>query len=417
MGNGANALRACTLRRMRSSPRLSAWVLASLVLSSGTALAQQTKPKPPVGNPVKPRPKPKAADEPATRPTTAPAAASPASADPTVSPPPAPPPWSGTTTPTSTAGTQLMPPTPSGPPPSLDAQPPAPAGQADQVTIDNRFKMLEARVAADEKLDAENAEKLAWLRGFKLTGYVQPQFILQSFDANASPNAGAAGLPDGIGPNDVIAKADGTTTNSTFFRLRRARLKAEYMPTDFARFVMELDPTPAGGPTAGVGTLARNVEAMGIATLAPDHVAELGVGIFKVPFGFEVLQSDADRNFIERSYGEQSMFPAEYDTGARVHGSHFGKKLDVQLAVINGITIGEKTFAILPDLNKSKDVVGARQLQFRPPRCRRQRLLRARSERRWSGAPVQAVSAERRQPRGRPPPHVLARGRADARSR
>ena len=44
------------------------------------------------------------------------------------------------------------------------------------------------------------------------------------------------------------------------------------------------------------------------------------IGLFKIPFGFEVVQSDRDRLFLERSTAERALFPGEYDVGARLHG-------------------------------------------------------------------------------------------------
>ncbi len=214
--------------------------------------------------------------------------------------------------------------------------------------------------SGDEKpqLTQEDAAKLAWLRRFRLTGFVQPQWLVQIYNAEASPNATATGLPAGVSANDILAKADGTTTNGTFFRLRRARLKTEFMPTDFARLVVELDPAPVGGPSSGVGTMARQVEAIGIVKWATGFVSEFGVGIFKLPFGFEIPESDADRMFIERSWGEQNLMPGEFDLGARATASLFDEKLKTTVAVVNGATQGEKTFALLPDLNRAKDIVG-----------------------------------------------------------
>ena len=256
-----------------------------------------------------------------------------------------PPPSTWAQTPVSTSGSQLAP----------SGGAPAQAGDGD---VNARVHALEAQVAAMQAEDAKRHEKLDWFEHLRLTGFVQPQLVLQTFNAAASPNAGATGLPKGIGSNDVIAKADGTTTNPDYFRMRRARLKTEYMPTDFAKFVLEIDPTPTGGPSAGIGTVARNVEAIGIAKWTSDIETQFGAGIFKIPFGYEVLQSDADRPFIERSWGEQNLTPAEYDTGARAYTTALKKKLAIQVAVVNGATQGEKNFAIVPDLNKGKDVVG-----------------------------------------------------------
>ena len=100
------------------------------------------------------------------------------------------------------------------------------------------------------------------------------------------------------------------------------------------------------------------------------------MGIFKIPYGWEVLQSDADRPFIERSWWEQNITPGEFDTGAKAYTTALDSRLTVQVAVINGNIQGEKTFSLLPDLNKGKDLVGRAQLRLRPVRRRRERLLR-----------------------------------------
>ena len=86
----------------------------------------------------------------------------------------------------------------------------------------------------------------------------------------------------------------------------------------------------AGGPDNATGTIARNVEAQGIA-----HWGERrrdrrsAMGIFKIPYGWEVLQSDADRPFIERSWWEQNVTPGEFDTGAKAYTTALDNKLAV----------------------------------------------------------------------------------------
>jgi hypothetical protein len=88
------------------------------------------------------------------------------------------------------------------------------------------------------------------------------QYLLQSFNTAASPNLQGGRLPEGIGANSVIAKSDGTTTNTNLFRLRRTRLRTFY-ETDLLRVFMQLDLLPAGGPSAAQGTIARNAEVVG----------------------------------------------------------------------------------------------------------------------------------------------------------
>jgi hypothetical protein len=248
-----------------------------------------------------------------------------------------------------------MPPTPS---PTTPAPALVPPYAGPDVTTDNRFRMLEARLGKDEQIEKEQAESIAWLRKFKLSGFVQPQLLIQSFNDSASPNALSNGtLPPGISANDIITNADGTTTNGTFFRVRRARLKTEFMPSEWSRFVLEIDPAPIGGPGVAPQTIARQIEAVGIVKWTADFTAEYALGIFRLPFGFEVPENDADRIFIERTWAAQNMFPGEYDTGARASGWMLKKKLQGTFAVVNGITQGERSFTLIPDLNRGKDVL------------------------------------------------------------
>ena len=346
---------------MRAARVLWVWVPASMAMSMATLLspaiaaAQQPPRAPAAAPPAPPRPA---------------ANATPAPPD---LPPPPPPPWTGN------PGATMPPDAPIAPPPATDtappngtspSPPPTVAASTDVAALERRLANVEHRLAEARhelheqertRLHQEDVEKIHWLRHFKASGFLQPQLVWQWFNAAASPNADANGaLPAGISPNSAVARADGTTTNPDFFRLRRARLKIEFSPSESARFVFEIDPTSIGGPSGGVGTIARNVEVVGTVHWPGGFEAttEFGMGIFKIPFGYEVLQSDADRPFIERSWAEQNLFPGEYDTGARAYSSLFDRHLHAQVAVVNGNIQGEKTFAVLPDLDKGKDLVG-----------------------------------------------------------
>lgn len=290
---------------------------------------------------------------------TATAIAQTAAPSPSAPPPPPPPPWTGPSTPIlSTSGSTLL---PDSPPPARPVAPPPPAGMTaeERATFEGRIRELEARIAASEAILLSNPE-LAWLRRFHLSGFIQPQILIQSYNTAASPNLIKGALPAGIGANDTIAKSNGTTTNGDYFRLRRARLRTEFMPTDGTRIVFEIDPTPAGGQIGGTGTIARTIEAQGSARWSEHLTTEFAMGVFKLPFGYEVLQSDADRPFIERSWGEQNLTPGEFDTGARAYTkwSDAGQSAVFQIAVVNGQTEGEPTFSLDPDLNQGKDLVG-----------------------------------------------------------
>jgi hypothetical protein len=283
---------------------------------------------------------------------------------PLVSPPP-PPPWTSPAPPTTnTSGATLLPES-SEPTTAAPVAAPSSLSSDDRATLEGRLRMIEARLAADENA-LVNLPELSWLRRFHVSGFIQPQLLIQSYNTAASPNLINGALPPGVSANDAIAKSNGTTTNGDYFRLRRARLRTEFMPTEGTRLVFEFDPTPAGGQIGGTGTIARTVEAQGIARWSDYVTTELAAGIFKVPFGREILQSDADRPFIERSWGEQNLFPGEFDTGARAYTtwSRDDRTFAAQVAVVNGQTEGEPTFSLDPDLNQGKDFVGRLNFDF-----------------------------------------------------
>lgn len=239
----------------------------------------------------------------------------------------------------STSGAELAP-----------AAAPAPAG------TDARIAQLEARLAELEKKKDEGFKLPEWLKAFSASGFVQPQFIANVFNAAASPNASGGVLPDGITANDVIARSNGDTTNTTFFRIRRARARVTFEPNKNARFTIELEPLVAGGPVSGSGIAARNIEADAIVPFGAQNQLKLlfGAGVFKVPFNFEMPQSDADRPFVERSFFQRNMWPGEFDIGLHADFS-WEKKLLITASVLNGRTINEADFSVVPDFNRAKD--------------------------------------------------------------
>jgi hypothetical protein len=227
---------------------------------------------------------------------------------PLVSPPP-PPPWTSPAPPsTNTSGATLLPESDAVPTPAR-AAPQGAMSEDERTSLEARLRMIEARLAADENALVNNPE-LAWLRRFHVSGFIQPQLLIQSYNTAASPNLINGSLPAGVSANDAIAKSNGTTTNGDFFRLRRARLKTEFAPSEGTRLVFEFDPTPAGGQIGGTGTIARTVEARGIAHWSDFVTTEFAAGVFKLPFGREILQSDADRPSSSGAGASKTSSPA-----------------------------------------------------------------------------------------------------------
>jgi hypothetical protein len=171
--------------------------------------------------------------------------------------------------------------------------------------------------------------------GVSLTGYVQADWVVANQLSQDQLNTAGAPL------------------NQNEFLIRRARLRAA-IDRWWVAGLVELD-----GNTVN-GTQARLIGAEASLKWPPERGNPLPllmatVGLFKIPFGFEVGQSDRERLFLERSTAEHGLFPGEYDAGARLQGGW--RFVRYALAVMDGEPIGEKSFP-LHDPNNAKDVVG-----------------------------------------------------------
>jgi hypothetical protein len=252
--------------------------------------------------------------------------------------------------PTSTSGTDVVPLLPTPPPAAPD-----PEAARRVAAAEARVFELEARIAQDEARLRALEKSASPFRHLKLMGYVQLQYLVESANAAASPNRQADGtLPQGISPNDVIARADGTTTNANRFRLRRTRFGATY-ETRPMRIFLQVDPLPSGGPASTQTTIARNAEVTGIARWTSDVRTELTGGLFNVPFRMELEELSLFRPFIERSWASLNLFPTERDLGVHARTYALDDALVVDVGILNGQRLGEPKFTVQPDLNGSKD--------------------------------------------------------------
>lgn len=245
--------------------------------------------------------------------------------------------------PVSTSGTALVPPEPMAPAPLLAVAQPACGHDC------RRLRALEERVRTLE-------ERESFFRSFHLTGYVQPQLIAPIYSAAASPNTLGGSLPAGVDANDVTALPDGSTSNGTMFRMRRTRLRLVF-EKPYMRAVVQTELLPGLTGTPDGSTLVRDAEATAIARLPKGVRLELSSGIFMVPFGYEPTEHSRHRVFIERAWGWNQMLPGARDMGARASLSAFRRRLLVDAAVVNGVTIGQGHFIPQPDRNRAKDVV------------------------------------------------------------
>ncbi len=208
--------------------------------------------------------------------------------------------------------------------------------------VEDRQVRAEAVDALTSQLDAAKAKAaeappdvLTARLGLSLTGYVQADWVVNNQSSQNQLNS------------------SGQPLNLNEFFIRRARLRAAVERWWVAGLV-EFD-----GNTVN-GAQARIIGAEASLKFPPERGNPLPllmatIGLFKIPFGFEVVQSDRDRLFLERSTAEHGLFPGEYDAGARLQGGW--RFVRYVFAVMDGEPIGEKTFP-LRDPNSAKDVVG-----------------------------------------------------------
>jgi hypothetical protein len=203
-----------------------------------------------------------------------------------------------------------------------------------------RAEAVDALNARAEALRAEAAlappEVLTARLGVSLTGYAQADWVVnsQSSQNQLSPS----GAP--LNQNEIF--------------IRRARLRAA-VDRWWVAGLVEFDGNTVNGATA------RIIGAEASLKFPPERGNPLPllmatIGLFKIPFGFEVGQSDRERLFLERSTAEHGLFPGEYDAGVRLQGGwRFAR---YAFAFMDGEPIGEKTAFPLRDPNGAKDFVG-----------------------------------------------------------
>jgi hypothetical protein len=227
----------------------------------------------------------------------------------------------------------------------------------------DRLRDLERRIAELEHERSKPSSVPQWVEWLHPSVLLQPQVIWNFYNAAASPNAVNGLLPPGVGSNDVTATSSGNTTNPDFFRLRRARLKLDFIPSEYARFVVEIEPVPKDPTIPGSGTIARQIETIARLPLSKKIALELGGGSFEVPFGGEWREAHGDRPFIERSYFQQNVFPGDFDLGFHALLAA-GRRFEAELATVNGQTFGELDHGGSLDLNRAKDAVGTVRFMF-----------------------------------------------------
>ena len=246
---------------------------------------------------------------------------------------------------------------PPPPPPPPGPTPEEQALKAEQAQLKDALDAVQAELSAEreqradeviglrDKLDkADEALKQVTDRppvstahgGVGLTGYVQADWGIWNQMSE-----------------DELNQSTLQPLNEERFMIRRARLKATLERT-YVAGALEFDGNTTNGTTARLVDVEASIKLPGEEG-APLPLLMGTIGLFKIPFGFEVLQSDRDRLFLERSTAEHALFPGEYDLGIRLQGGW--RFLRYAVAVQNGDPLGERAFPGR-DPNAAKDITG-----------------------------------------------------------
>ena len=198
-----------------------------------------------------------------------------------------------------------------------------------------QLEMQAAAAREEARRQAEPPKVGAAAAGVSVTGYLQSDLVFrQSSESQLNPTSGAP-------------------LNEDRFLIRRARLMLD-MDRRYGEGGLEIDANTVNGPAMRLLGARASIKLPGREPGA-EPLLMASIGSFRAPFGREVLQSDVDRPFMERSTASRAFFPTEFDLGARLQGAW--RFVRYAVAVMNGEPIGERSFPAL-DPNRQKDVLG-----------------------------------------------------------
>jgi len=240
-------------------------------------------------------------------------------------------------------------------PPSAAPAPPSAAPSAQEArlrALEDQVKSLTEQLAAEhatkpatppEPAPAPKAEKaegagqpgLEILRGIVVTSYVQAQY-----ESHAE--------------SEDQLRQGGVLLNQNRFLIRRARLKVE-REWEWSSVMLELDGNTTHGPAFSLHHAEASLLWRGDKGAPAPPLVRLTLGLFDVPFGYELVESPRTPFFMERSLASRDFFPAEPDLGVKISGQLGWFRY--ALAAVNGEPNGVVNGFPLQDPNQAKDLV------------------------------------------------------------
>jgi len=176
--------------------------------------------------------------------------------------------------------------------------------------LDQRLTAVETKLAGTEETVGAMQASVDGLKKIKIGGFIQGRYEYHQ---------------------DAV---DGWSNykNENRFYVRHAYLGAKYEGKN-GEYFLQID------ANNNDGVVLKDAEATFVDTWTPFNF-RLTLGQFKVPFGYEITQSDADREMPERSSVITGLFPGDRDRGLRLQGTYDIFRLKV--ALVNGASFGQK---------------------------------------------------------------------------
>jgi len=243
---------------------------------------------------------------------------------------------------------------PSPAPAPSPAVPAAPSTTTEGPTsaLADRVRALEQRLAALQEAARLSAEREAKERaeahehgiilegdayspaaheGFGLGGYVQSDYL----HSQAS--------------EDQLSQS-GAPLNENRFYVRRARFRADH-GWKFAAVTFELDANTVSGVNVGIRLAEASLFYRGRNSVELPPLVMLTAGITDLPFGYELIEADRTRTFMERSLASSALWPTKQDAGLKLSGAAAFLRYAVAISNVD-------SHGLPRDPNSAKDVTG-----------------------------------------------------------
>jgi hypothetical protein len=203
--------------------------------------------------------------------------------------------------------------------------------------VEEKVSAAHDKLAGMEERMLTAESDIGGMKKLKVSGYIQTRFEYINHDRIDS----AAGFTD-------------SRTDSSWFYVRRGRIKFVYTPTSTSQYCIY--------PDFSKDKVTLKEAWITLTEPWTKMKFNLTMGQMNWPFGVEIERSSSVREVPERSIMSNALFKGERDRGVKLNFTPV-QNLTVDLGVYNGYGVDNSTFT-LTDPTKPKDFVGRVRYDF-----------------------------------------------------